>query len=151
MENSFIESQKVKQAWIIVLMITVTIFSIINYVQMPATFSSIAPLVIIFIANLILIALKLNTKINKQGIYFQLFPFQFKYNEISWNDVLTIEVRKYKPIREYGGWGYRFSFKNGKAYNISGNMGLQIVLKNGDKILIGTQKPDELIEFLNNN
>jgi hypothetical protein len=151
MENSFIESQKVKQAWIIVLMITVTIFSIINYVQMPATFSSIAPLVIIFIANLILIALKLNTKINKQGIYFQLFPFQFKYNEISWNDVLTIEVRKYKPIREYGGWGYRFSFKNGKAYNISGNMGLQIVLKNGDKILIGTQKPDELMEFLNNN
>ncbi len=151
MENSFIESQKVKQAWIIVLMITVTIFSIINYVQMPASFSSIAPLVIIFIANLILIALKLNTKINKQGIYFQLFPFQFKYNEISWNDVLTIEVRKYKPIREYGGWGYRFSFKNGKAYNISGNMGLQIVLKNGDKILIGTQKPDELMEFLNNN
>jgi len=151
MENSFIESQKVKQAWIIVLMITATIFSIINYVQMPATFSSIAPLVIIFIANLILIALKLNTKINKQGIYFQLFPFQFKYNEISWNDVLTIEVRKYKPIREYGGWGYRFSFKNGKAYNISGNMGLQIVLKNGDKILIGTQKPVELIEFLNNN
>jgi hypothetical protein len=80
-----------------------------------------------------------------------LFPFQFKYNEISWNDVLTIEVRKYKPIREYGGWGYRFSFKNGKAYNISGNMGLQIVLKNGDKILIGTQKPDELMEFLKNN
>jgi hypothetical protein len=151
MENSFIESQKVKQAWIIVLMITVTIFSIINYVQMPATFSSIAPLIIIFVANLILIALKLNTKINKQGIYFQLFPFQFKYNEISWNDVLTIEVRKYKPIREYGGWGYRFSFKNGKAYNISGNMGLQIVLKNGDKILIGTQKPDELMEFLKNN
>jgi len=132
-------------------MITVTIFSIINYVQMPATFSSIAPLIIIFVANLILIALKLNTKINKQGIYFQLFPFQFKYNEISWNDVLTIEVRKYKPIREYGGWGYRFSFKNGKAYNISGNMGLQIVLKNGDKILIGTQKPDELMEFLKNN
>jgi hypothetical protein len=151
MENSFIESQKVKQAWIIVLMITVTIFSIINYVQMPASFSSIAPLVIIFVANLILIALKLNTRINKQGIYFQLFPFQFKYNEISWNDVLTIEVRKYKPIREYGGWGYRFSFKNGKAYNISGNMGLQIVLKNGDKILIGTQKPDELMEFLKNN
>ncbi|MEI7978560.1 MAG: hypothetical protein WCI53_06925 [Bacteroidota bacterium] len=151
MENSFIESQKVKQAWIIVLMITVTIFSIINYVQMLATFSSIAPLIIIFVANLILIALKLNTKINKQGIYFQLFPFQFKYNEISWNDVLTIEVRKYKPIREYGGWGYRFSFKNGKAYNISGNMGLQIVLKNGDKILIGTQKPDELMEFLKNN
>ena len=151
MENSFIESQKVKQAWIIVLMITVTIFSIINYVQMPATFSSIAPLIIIFVANLILIALKLNTRINKQGIYFQLFPFQFKYNEISWNDVLTIEVRKYKPIREYGGWGYRFSFKNGKAYNISGNMGLQIVLKNGDKILIGTQKPDELMEFLKNN
>jgi len=35
-------------------------------------------------------------------------------------------------------------FKGGKvgiAYNVKGNMGLQLYLKNGAKILIGTQKP----------
>ncbi|MBJ7428667.1 MAG: hypothetical protein JHD28_06905, partial [Bacteroidia bacterium] len=143
--------QKVKQAWVIVLMVTVTIFAIINYVQMPASFSSVSPLVVTFFADLILIALRLNTKINKEGIYFQLFPFQLKGSLITWSEIATIEVRKYSPIKEYGGWGFRYGFKNGKAYNVSGNMGLQMVLKNGDKILIGTQKPEELETYLKNN
>jgi hypothetical protein len=30
-------------------------------------------------------------------------------------------------------------------------MGLQLVLKNGKKILIGTNKPEELATFLENN
>jgi len=149
--NEFTETQKVKQAWVIVLMVTVTIFSIINYVQMPVSFASVSPLVITFLADLVLIALKLNTKINKHGIYFQLFPIHFKQKVINWNEVSTIEVRKYSPIKEYGGWGFRYGFKNGKAYNISGNMGLQLVLKNGDRILIGTQKPEELETYLKNN
>lgn len=151
MENSFIETQKVKQAWVIVLMLSLTIFSILNFVKMPLSFASIAPLTIIFLGNLLLISLKLTTLINKEGIYIQLFPLHFKTLYVNWSDIATIEVRKYKPIMEYGGWGYRYSFNNGKAYNISGNMGLQLVLKNGDKILIGTQKPEELLAFLKKN
>lgn len=150
--NEFIETQRVRQAWVIVLMFAVTILAILNFVQIkPISFQSITPLIVTFLADLVLIALKLNTKINKQGIHFQLLPFQFREKFISWNEVASIEVRKYSPIMEYGGWGYRYGFKNGKAYNVSGNMGLQLVLKNGDKILIGTQKPDELMEFLKNN
>jgi hypothetical protein len=37
---------------------------------------------------------------------------------------------------------------NRRAYNTSGNMGLQLIMKNGKKILIGTHKPDELDAFL---
>lgn len=149
--NNFIETQKVKQLWIIIFLITVNIFAILNFVQMPLSFGSVAPLVVIFIANLVLIALKLNTLISKEGISYQLFPFHLKPLLISWNEVASVEVRKYKPLRDYGGWGYRFSIKNGKAFNVSGNMGLQIILKNGDKILIGTQKPEELETYLKNN
>lgn len=151
MKKLFKETQKVKQAWVIVLMLSLTIFSILNFVKMPLSFASIAPLVIIFLGNLFLISLKLTTLINKEGIYFQLFPLHFKIQYVNWSDIATIEVRKYKPMKEYGGWGYRYSFNNGKAYNISGNMGLQLVLKNGDKILIGTQKKEELLAFLENN
>jgi len=38
--------------------------------------------------------------------------------------------------------------KAGVAYNISGNMGLQLELKNGKKILLGTRKPTELEDVL---
>lgn len=54
-------------------------------------------------------------------------------------------MRLYRPIKEFGGWGMRTAFngKNGKAYNVSGNVGIQLELKNGSKTLLGTQKGKE--------
>jgi hypothetical protein len=43
------------------------------------------------------------------------------------------------------------TINNEKAYNISSNMGLQLVLKIGEKILIGTQKTEELLVVLEKN
>lgn len=90
---------------------------------------------------------RLVTKIDKFRIDFRFIPFQFKFKTILWSEIDKFEVRKYKPILEFGGWGVRYSI-NGKAYNVKGNMGLQLYLKNGKKILIGTQKDTELNEFL---
>lgn len=60
---------------------------------------------------------------------------------IAWHEIESISVRKYHPIREYGGWGYRTGFgKKSGAMNVKGNIGIQIVLKNNKKLLIGTQK-----------
>lgn len=67
-----------------------------------------------------------------------------KSRVIPLNNIANMYVRKYKPLREYGGWGLRMGlFGKGSAINVSGNMGIQIELKNGDRILIGTNKPDD--------
>ncbi len=89
--------------------------------------------------------LKLHTEINEIGIHYQFFPFQFSMKTIRWNEIEKCYIRTYSPIREYGGWGYRSSMgrKSGSAFNIKGNKGIQIELKNGKKILIGTQKEKE--------
>jgi len=52
-------------------------------------------------------------------------------------------VLTYSPISDYGGWGIRYG-SIGKAYNVSGNRGVQLELLNGERILIGSQKPEEL-------
>ena len=57
-------------------------------------------------------------------------------------------AREYKPLREYGGWGIRCSLKRGKAYNVSGNKGVQLVFKNGKQLLIGSQKAEALEEAI---
>jgi len=53
----------------------------------------------------------------------------------------------YYPISEFGGWGLRggFFFNKGKekAVNVSGDIGIQLIFKNGKKLLIGTQKKEE--------
>src|SRR5690554_7570605 len=43
-----------------------------------------------------------------------------------------------------GGWGIRFTMKYGTVYNIKGNKGLFVKLKNGKTFIVGTQKPEEL-------
>jgi hypothetical protein len=58
-------------------------------------------------------------------------------------------VRKYNPLTEYGGWGYRTGFgKKSGAMNVKGNIGIQIELSNGKKLLLGTQKKTEANKVL---
>ena len=58
-------------------------------------------------------------------------------------------MRTYKPIVEYGGWGLRSGvFGSGQAFNVYGNIGLQLELKNRKKLLIGTQKKYEIEKAL---
>jgi hypothetical protein len=39
---------------------------------------------------------------------------------------------------EYGGWGIKYG-KMGKAYNVSGNRGVQLEFTDGKRLLIGSQ------------
>ena len=86
-------------------------------------------------------SVELITVIDASGIHLRFRPFIRKH--ISWQDIDRIYLRKYKPIREYGGYGIRLS-KRGNAYNIKGNEGIQLELKNGKKLLIGTQRWSDL-------
>jgi hypothetical protein len=90
----------------------------------------------------------LKTAISKEGVSFKFFPYINRERMYRWEDIQRAYIRKYKPISEYGGWGLKFSFKGGKAYNVSGDMGLQLVLKDGKKVLIGTKKAEEMDAFL---
>jgi len=82
------------------------------------------------------------TNIGTECIQFRYPPFITKNRTISLSEVKQMEIRKYKPLWEYGGYGIRTSLGKGKAYNVKGNIGLQLYLKNGKKILIGTQKKE---------
>ncbi|WNJ19994.1 hypothetical protein [Pontibacter sp. G13] len=103
---------------------------------------------ILALVALFLSVISLRTEISKEGIAVQFFPFHLlKVKEYSWEDIELAEVIEYKPIAEYGGWGYRVG-SNGLAYSVSGNKGLQLSFKNGRKLLIGTRNPVELAEAI---
>jgi hypothetical protein len=61
------------------------------------------------------------------------------------NEILFSDIREWHVIRyRFVGYGYRLTKLYGIVYNVSGDMGLQIVQKNGNKVLIGTQRAAEL-------
>jgi hypothetical protein len=88
--------------------------------------------------------LKLKTTITKTGITISFKPF-VNNKTINPSDIDRWEVKKYNPIKDYGGWGVRYGNKaKGTAYTVKGNIGLMLFLKNRRPVLIGTQRPDAI-------
>jgi hypothetical protein len=65
------------------------------------------------------------------------------------SNVVSFRVVDYRPIRDYGGWGLRYSLRRKRwAYNVKGSRGVEIDLSDGRRWLIGSQRPEELAEAL---
>jgi hypothetical protein len=108
--------------------------------------AGIISIIVTFSLLLLFYVMKLKTKIYRDSIEVKFFPFGI-HKTYSFQEIEKMEVIKYNPIMDYGGWGIRIG-----AYNISGNKGLKINYKNKnsfkDSILIGTQKPEELSKII---
>ena len=65
------------------------------------------------------------------------------YNEAKHLQEVLREVRRYSPLLEYGGWGVRLGPK-GWAYITTGNQGVQLRLRRGRPVLIGSAHAHEL-------
>ncbi len=92
---------------------------------------------------LLFISARLVVEVRGEGIRFRYYPFHRRWHEIARADILRAEARTYRPILEYGGWGIRWA-RGGKAYNVSGNRGVQLEMVGGKKVLFGSQRADEL-------
>jgi len=86
------------------------------------------------------------TEVRTGEVSVRLYPF--RPTVIGLARVASAECREYSPLREYGGWGVRVSRRSGRAYNASGNQGVQLVMRDGQRILIGTQLPEQLLAAL---
>lgn len=92
-------------------------------------------------------ATNLTTEVRSDGLYIRFFPFHLSYRRIPSERLVKYEVRTYRPIKDYGGWGIRYG-RSSKAYNVSGNRGVMLELSGGERLLIGSQKPQELVDAM---
>lgn len=90
--------------------------------------------------------MELETVVRSDGLYVRFFPIHLRSKKFTAGDIKKYYTRKYRPFLEYGGWGLKLGvwIVNGWSYTASGNKGVQLVLTNGKKLLIGSQKPEEL-------
>ena len=88
---------------------------------------------------LLFFKLRQQVEIKDNSLRFRFPPLASKWRMISKEEIERFEVRTYCPVSEYGGWGIKGGTWN-KAYNVRGSIGLQLYLKNGRKVLFGTQK-----------
>ena len=154
------EVQRFRQLWLWILLLSISLTTIWGMVQQlflgkpfgnnPAPDTVLIVIVIIFGFGFPYAFYKMNltTEVRSDGIYYRFFPLHISFRKIGLEDINGFDVQTYRAIRDYGGWGIRYGRK-GKAYNVSGNRGVQLQLSNGERILIGSQRPEEMAEALN--
>jgi hypothetical protein len=158
--GSFYEVQGFRNTWVLALVLPISLFLIVLFGygmikqlilghpwgSRPLSDTALAiigPLFILFGIGLtcLFYSCQLITEVREDGLYVRFFPLT--HHRIPFEDIAHFEVRTYSPIREFGGWGIRYG-KGGKAYNVSGNRGVQLELSNGKRLLIGSGPAEEL-------
>lgn len=149
METKFKEKQKFTQWWLWLFLIAIGIFQVyalssqliqgVYFGDKPMSNIGLIIFTIIPFGIIILFwYLKLETEIDEKEIRIQFTPLVKK--TFRWEDIQSAAIIEYKFV----GYGIRLFTSYGTVYNTKGNTGLAIELKSGEKILIGTQKADEL-------
>lgn len=156
----FTETQRFKQWWIWFILLGINgilIFGFFTQIIGGQKFGSkpmgntelVVITVLMILLTLLFSNLRLETKIRRDGIYVRFFPFHLKFRHYAWDKLTKSYVRHYSPVSEYGGWGLKPAlFGKGTAFNVSGDKGLQLEFTDNKKLLIGTNKPEELTETL---
>ncbi|WP_250846854.1 hypothetical protein [Aquisphaera insulae] len=97
---------------------------------------------------LVLALLRMTTEVtpDELRVWFGWIPIYRRAIQVS--GIVRHQVVEYRPIADYGGWGIRAGRNGERALNARGNRGVRLELADGTKLLIGSQRPEELAETL---
>ena len=101
----------------------------------------------LWVIFLVLFLAGLVTEVRMDGIYIRYFPFHRIFRIMPFDAIRNCGITSYRPFRDYGGWGVRYG-AGAKAYIVSGNRGLWLDLYSGTRILLGSQRPEELNQVI---
>lgn len=90
---------------------------------------------------------KLILIITEDDIYVD-FGWLTSSRRLKYEEIKHIKLRKYNALKEFKGWGVRLNNNNESCFTVSGNMGLEIALKNNEIILVGTRKSEKMQALL---
>jgi len=91
--------------------------------------------------------LRLVTEVRDTGLFI-CFVWLWPERTIPWDQIRGVEIRSYRPVRDFGGYGVRWTAARGIVYHARGNRGARLVLASGEQVLIGSQRPDKLVRAI---
>ncbi len=162
----FKEEQRFSQPWLVIPFLILTIFLTLiiaygmykqlnqgipfgNHPMSNESLKIFGTLVIAFIWGVFYLFtyMRLIISVCENSLIIHFRPFLKKL--IDYDQIQSCEAIQYRPIRDFGGWGVRY--RSGEtAYTVSGDKGVRLYLKNGKKILIGSNQSEELAAQITN-
>ena len=157
-DPTFFEVQRIRHWWlwmVLVLVAGLAWWSFVHQILLKQPFGNhpgpdwliwlITALCGVLVPLLFLMA-RLETTVDATGLRLRYVPFRNR--RIAASQIFSHDVVDYRPLREWGGWGIRYAFRRGWAYTAFGNRGVQLVLSDRKRLLVGSQRPEALAAAL---
>lgn len=90
-------------------------------------------------------ALPALTRVSQRGIEVQYRPFIWNWKVFAWHDIKSLKMQAINPIGDFGGWGYRMSFKGKRGIIMGNGSALRIETKEGKVFVLTTNRKTELM------
>ena len=124
-----------------IFIVGVTVLAVVLSRPNDALLLATAPVVVVLVAALISLS-HLDVDVTDSGVSIA-FRHLWPTRRIAFGDIVGLEVKRYRPLIDYGGWGVRLG-PAGWAYTTGGDVGVKIRLRKGLPVLIGSRHPAEL-------
>ena len=145
---NYTEKQKMDSVflWLVLAIAAVSNLWMIKYQDIYNEGMLIVSGIISITVTALFLFIRFDVRIANEGISYRMRPFQ-RTQKLPYTDIQKYQIHEFKALRDYGGWGLR---KTGKttAYIMKGNKGVLVELKNGKKLLLGSQSPEKLFEAI---
>jgi len=138
----FREEQRFEWYWTVVWLIPVAIIGYGLYRHVLSAILLWPALVVIAVAAAWLNQSKLLTEVRTDGLWIH-FVLIWPERTIAWSQIKSLETITYRPIKDFGGWGVRWAAR-GIVYSARGKRGVRMVLASGERVLVGSQRADDL-------
>ncbi|GAB3881017.1 hypothetical protein [Spirosoma agri] len=137
--NTFSETQYFRQWWLWLILAASGSSVLYGVLHNPSDWPG---LIIFGLVIALLVSWRLDTRYDDDGIHYRVRPF-LGWRTIRWDDIQQATLVKYNFV----GYGIRWNFGEW-VYNVAGTRGVRIRTTTNKRLLIGTQRPDELQAFL---
>jgi hypothetical protein len=104
--------------------------------------------VLVVLLGVLVVFFRLETTIGgeDQSVRFGWLPVFEK--RLPLRDIAHAEVCSYRPLRDFGGWGWRYGWGGVQAFTVKGSVGVCLTMRDGKRYLIGSERSGELLEAL---
>ncbi len=147
----YTETQRFSQWWLWaclgladILLLSLVLRAFADQADPPTRGISLVALLFLAALTLLALVLRMDTKVDTEGVASRWRPLQRRFRKILWTDITAAEVIRYR----FGRLGIHRSPRFGEVQRMGGSQGLLLTLANGRKLLLGTREPERLAALL---
>ncbi len=138
----FREEQKFEWFWTVVWLVPVAMIGYGLYQEVISSILLWPALVVTVVVAVWINRLKLITEVRSDVLWIH-FVLLWPERSIAWNEIQRADAITYRPVKDFGGWGVRWAAR-GVVYNARGKRGVRMVLVSGERVLVGSQRAEDL-------